>query len=159
MAEKWRELDLEGGGLQAANLRLARALLRRSVAWSLMLAFPSGAHRWYLGQRRSALLFPLLTAGVVAAAHAGWTAAALVLALALGALLVHDMLTLERRLTSVNKQLRMAIYLGQGAAAPAGFRGRYSGTADAAGAETPRRMPTVAEQEALLREIARRKTQ
>ena len=58
MNTKWREFDLDGGGLQTANLRLARMLRRRSTAYGLLLVFPLGAHRWYLGEPRSALLYP-----------------------------------------------------------------------------------------------------
>jgi hypothetical protein len=159
MTAKWRELDLQGGGLQAANLRLARALRRRNVAWSLLLVFPLGAHRWYLGERRSAVLFPLLAAAAIICALAGWTAAALVVLLALGALLVHDVLTLERRLAETNKRLRMAHYLGQGAAAPPGYRGRFGAETEPADGTPPQRVPGFAEQEALLREIARRRSQ
>lgn len=159
MTAKWRELDLQGGGLQAANLRLARALRRRNVAWSLLLVFPLGAHRWYLGERRSAMLFPLLAAVAIACALAGWTAAALGTLLPLGILLVHDVLTLERRLADANKRLRMAHYLGQGAAAPPGYRGRFGAETEPADSTAPQRVPSFAEQEALLREIARRRSQ
>lgn len=159
MTAKWRELDLQGGGLQAANLRLARALRRRNVVWSLLLVFPLGAHRWYLGERRSAMLFPLLAAAAIACALAGWTAAALGALLLLGALLVHDVLTLERRLAEANKRLRMAHYLGQGAAAPPDYRGRFDAETEPADGTAPQRVPSFAEQEALLREIARRRSQ
>jgi hypothetical protein len=159
MTAKWRKLDLEGGGLQAANLRLARALRRRNVVWGLLLVFPLGAHRWYLGERRSALLFPLLAAAVIASALAGWTATAVGVLLVLGALLVHDVLTLERRLADANKRLRMAVYLGQGAAAPPGYRGRFGAGTEPPDNTAPQRVPGFAEQEALLREIARRRSQ
>lgn len=157
MTAKWRELDLEGGGLQAANLRLARALRRRNIAWSLLLVFPLGVHRWYLGEQRSAILFPLLAAAAAGCALMGWTMAALTTLLALGALLIHDILTLEQRIAGANKRLRMAHYLGQGAAAPPGYQGRFSADPATPDAITPRRVPTFAEQEALLREIARRR--
>jgi TM2 domain-containing membrane protein YozV len=156
MTPKWRKLDLEGGGLQAANLRLARTLRRRAVAWALLAVFPLGLHRWYLGQRRSAALFPLLTATCGAAIWFAQTPFAMAALLALGALLVRDMLTLEQRITAVNKKLRMAAYLGQDAAAPPGYRGRFEPAPPEAPA--PRRLPTLAEQEALLRDIARRRS-
>ena len=69
-------------------------------------------------------------------------------------LLVRDALTLENRIVACNKKLRTAIYLSQGAAAPPGFRGRHTALDDAA---RVRRMPTFAEQGALLREITARK--
>jgi hypothetical protein len=156
MTAQWRKLDLEGGGLQAANLRLARSLRRRTVAWGLLAVFPLGLHRWYLGRQRSAVLFPLLSSAACAGVWlASWPVAIAAL-LTLAALLVLDILTLEQRIATVNKQLRIATYLGQGAAAPAGYRGRFDhASPDAA---RPGRLPTLAEQEALLREIARRKS-
>lgn len=159
MTAKWRKLDLEGGGLQSANLRLARSLRRRNVAWGLLLIFPLGVHRWYLGDRRSAVLFPLLSVIAAICALAGWTTASLTALLPVGALLAYDILTLERRITATNKRLRMAVYLGQGAAAPPGYRGRFGEEAAAPDSATPRRVPTFAEQEALLREINRRRPQ
>lgn len=161
MNTKWRELDLGGGGLQAANLRLARTLRRRTTAYGLMLAFPLGAHRWYLGERRSAALFPVLTAVAAAGWLAGITAVALAALLVLAALLAWDLYTLENRIAAYNKQQRMAVYLAQGPGAPTGFRGRYSpdDITAPAGGHTPQRVPTLAEQEALLRALAARKAQ
>lgn len=156
MTPKWRKLDLEGGGLQAANLRLARTLRRRTLAWALLAAFPLGLHRWYLGQRRSAALFPLLTATAVAAAWWAQAPVAIAALLALAALFVHDILTLEQRISAINKKLRMAAYLGQDATAPPGYRGRFE--QEPPDAATPQHLPTLAEQEALLREIARRRS-
>lgn len=153
MNTKWRELDLDGGGLQAANLRLARMLRRRRVAYSLMLAFPLGAHRWYLGERRSAALFPLLTAAAIVAWYAGIIAVVLAVLAALAGLLAWDLYTLESRIAAYNKQRRMAVYLSQNQGAPAGFRGRFGNDASGA-ADTPRRIPTLAEQEAMLRRLA-----
>ena len=159
MNPKWRELDLGGGGLQAANLRLARMLRRRRVAWSLMLAFPLGAHRWYLGERRSAALFPILTAAAATGWFAGITAVTVAALLALAALLAWDLYTLENRIAAFNKRQRMAIYLSPGSGAPTGFRGRFGTDEDATPNEpASRRVPTLVEQEALLRELASRKT-
>ena len=44
-------MDLAGGGLQSANLRLARLLKRRRIAYALLILFPLGAHRLYLEDR------------------------------------------------------------------------------------------------------------
>lgn len=157
MNSKWRELDLGGGGLQSANLRLARTLRRRATAWRLLLLFPAGAHRWYLHEYAAAVAYPALTL----AAAAGWLLALpyllLPALLALALLLVHDVATLENRITAINKRQRIAVYLSQGADAPAGYRGRFgagAGHAATEGDPAPRRMPTLAEQEALLRGIA-----
>lgn len=133
MASKWRELDLGGGGLQATNLRLARTLRRRSTAWALLALFPAGAHRWYLREPAAALAYPLLTLAAAAGWSGGlqwlWPAALL----ALGGLLVHDIVSLENRIAALNRRLRMAAWLSPGPGAPADFRGRPEdpGPADA----------------------------
>ena len=157
MNTKWREFDLDGGGLQTANLRLARMLRRRSTAYGLLLVFPLGAHRWYLGEPRSALLYPGLTATSVIAWSTGMTAVAVIALLVLAVLLIYDLHSLENRIAAFNKQLRMAVFLSRNPGAPAGFRGRF-GTDDTTSGTTgqPQRMPTLAEQEALLRTLATR---
>lgn len=157
MNSKWRQLDLGGGGLQAANLRLARTLRRRATAWLLLLLFPAGAHCWYLHERRIAPAYPALSL-IAAAGWAGavpWVAPAALAGLVL--LLLRDVVTLEDRIVACNKRLRMATYLSQGATAPPGFRGRYPAIGSAEGTASGQRNPTFAEQEALLHEISARK--
>lgn len=158
MNDKWRQLDLGGGGLQAANLRLANTLRRRSTAWLLLLLlFPTGAHGWYLRERLIAASYPALTL----LAASGWLSnvpyAVLPGLAGLALLLIRDLLTLEDRIAACNKQLRMAVYLSQGAAAPAGFRGRFDSNNSDQGGVRKQRAPTLAEQEMLLREIAARR--
>lgn len=163
MSEAWRNLDLEGGGLQAANLQLARLLKRRARAYALLAAFPLGLHRGYLDEPRGAwgyrALSLLAAAGFVAGwAWLGWAAAA-----ALAGWVAFDLRWIDDRVAAVNKRLRMRVYLRQGAGPPPGFRGRY--TDDAPAGEPggkpagDGRAPSFAEQERLLRELARRKTE
>lgn len=132
MTPKWRELDLGGGGLQATNLRLARTLRRRSTAWALLALFPAGAHRWYLREPAAALAYPLLTLAAAAGWFGGlqWLAPAALLAL--GGLLVHDVVSLENRIAALNRRLRMEAWLSPGPGAPADFRGRPEDPASAA---------------------------
>jgi len=92
VSDAWKRLDLSGGGLQEANLRLAAALRRRRTAYLLWLAFPLGAHR-ALGL----LLVDARAAGAVA--------------LAMLAVALVDLVRLEARLTRLNKAIRMQIYL------------------------------------------------
>ena len=40
MSEAWKHLDLEGEGLQSANLRLVRLMKKRSRAYALLALFP-----------------------------------------------------------------------------------------------------------------------
>jgi hypothetical protein len=144
----WRGRDLGGGGLQTANLELARRLKRRSRAYALLAVAPLGLHRAYLDSPRGAWAWR--AAGLAVVLLAAWAPAA---GLAGAAVLivgaVADAFWIDRRITAVNKDLRRAVYLGHGAAPPPGFAGR-----DADGA--PNRVPSFAEQERLLRELARR---
>ncbi len=157
MSGEWQKFDLGGAGLQAANLRLSRLLRKRAVAWGLLLLFPSGAHGWYLREPLTGTAFPALALATAAGFTGDWP---YLLWPALGGLtllLMRDILTLENRIVACNKKLRTSVYLSQGAAAPSGFRGRFS-TSDNRDSEQPAsRIPTFAEQEALLKEIAARK--
>ncbi|MDP1671632.1 MAG: hypothetical protein Q8L65_00780 [Burkholderiales bacterium] len=146
MNPKWRALDLEGGGLQAMNLRLARTLRRRPTAWLLLLLFPAGAHRWYLHEPVAAIAYPALTLGAAAGWAWGlpWLLFTALAAVAL--LLVVDIASLENRIATCNRRLRMAAYLSPGPGAPADFRGRTG--------DKPVRVPGFAEQEKLLRALA-----
>ncbi len=150
MNPKWRKLDLEGGGLQAMNLRLARRLRRRGTAWCLLPLFPLGAHRWYLHETGGAVAYLLLTLAAAAGWFGGWSWLLLSLP-ALLLLLIADIAGLDNRIAAFNKRQRMAAYLSPGAGAPADFRGRIPGEA---GQQTPARVPSFAEQEKLLRALA-----
>ncbi len=180
MREAWRELDLQGGGLQTVNLLMTRHQRRRGRAYLAWLGFPLGLHRFYL-QMPLAWLYPLLS---LTALVAWWQAGPLgggLIALGLTGFAGYDLFTLERRVTEFNKRLRMALYLRQDAAPPPGYRGRYvdddsetilsgylqqkegekAGHQEGAGQQgtTPagQKVFSFAEQEALLKEMNRRK--
>jgi hypothetical protein len=151
----WKQRNLGGGGLQSANIRLARLLKRRRVAYALLILFPVGAHRAYLEDRRGALLYCLGSAAaavsfLAGAAPVGWALAALLT----GAALL-DIRWIEKALVRINKRLRMEVYMSQTAGAPAGYRGRFvddsTGGAEAAREE---RAPSFSEQERELRDRA-----
>ncbi len=156
VTDAWKKHDLGGGGLQQANLRLARALRRRGVAYLLLLLFPAGAHRFYLRQPLGGALFIGLTGGVLLALHAGnpdiaWTLFGIQLGFAL-----FDLVRMERRLTGLNKALRMKAYLRAAPGAPRDFRGHYTDGPDEARAAVGR-TASFAEQERQLAELARKK--
>lgn len=144
----WERMDLGGGGLQEANIRLARRLKKARTAYLCWLLFPLGAHALYLDRPWRALLYAALSASAAAlyAATADPPLATLPL-VAGGGLALYDLLWIRRRLVALNKQIRMQVYLSQTPAAPAGYRGRD--TEETAGA------PSFAEQERMLRELAR----
>lgn len=124
MTEAWKRHDLHGEGLQQANLELARALRKRRTAYWLLLAFPVGAHRAYLYEPVGAWGYRAVSVAALAllALKPIW---AFVPAGLLAAWLAFDVFWIERRLTSVNKQLRMRAYLRPSAGPAPGYRGRY----------------------------------
>jgi TM2 domain-containing membrane protein YozV len=151
MSGAWRKLDLAGGGLQEANRELARTLRRRGIAYLLWLLFPTGAHRFYLGEALGGVAYVAGTGAAVACAVAGWNVTALVASALLVSLAVFDLWWIDRRLTKVNKHLRMRAYLRPGPGVPSGFKGRLVDPPEAPGS----RPPSFHEQEQLLTHIER----
>lgn len=127
MSEAWKHLDLEGEGLQSANLRLVRLMKKRSRAYALLALFPLGLHRAYLEDVRGAWIYRALSVATLLAGWLGQGWAALAIA-GLGAgFALYDIRWIEDRVAALNKALRMAIYKSKRtAAAPKGFRGRYT---------------------------------
>ncbi|MGM0552820.1 MAG: TM2 domain-containing protein [Pseudomonadota bacterium] len=131
MRKAWKELDLEGGGLQSLNARLAREMRRRPVAYGAWILFPLGLHRFYLREPFGGGLYVLLTAAALALLVWGpaWWWAAPVAALAIGG--VADLIWIDRRVTGYNKELRKRLFLRKGHRPPQDYRGRYTSDADA----------------------------
>lgn len=153
MSEAWRGLDLGGGGLQAANIRLAQALKRRSRAYGLLAVFPLGLHRAYLDDPRGAWLYRAASVIAVATAVMDWRLAVPIGCL-IAAALVLDIFWIDRRIVALNKAIRVKVYLSQSDGAPQGFKGQY--TDDDAPVRASR-TPSFAEQEQMLRELARQR--
>ncbi|HSD42241.1 MAG TPA: hypothetical protein VLD36_10265 [Burkholderiales bacterium] len=146
MSEAWKRLDLGGAGLQRTNLELAGRLKRRGRAWALLLVAPLGLHRAYLDDRLGAWLWR--AASLVTVAAAVWSLQlAAGLGLAMLAAAAYDAWWIDRRVTRLNKRIRRDVFLG-GEAPPAGYTGRAID-------EPGGRAPSFAEQERLLRELAR----
>ncbi len=178
MAKAWEKLDLEGGGLQSANLALKRALKKPVVAYALWLGLmPLAAHSLYLRAPGRAAAIWALDAAVVVCFLFNQPQFALGLLAILALVLLWDLRWIDRRIVAVNKSIRMALYLRPGAGAPKNFRGRYRDddneiaqyTADkereraghqpttSATAPPKKRAPSFAEQEAMLRELAKKR--
>ena len=174
MPDAWKHLNLQGQGLQSLNLRLIQQLRRPRRAYALMLPFPLGLHRAYLGDTRGAWAWRL--GCLAAAALLLWTRpwGLLVLPLLVIALLA-DALRIERRCAAYNRALRRRMYFSPQTEPPKGFRGRFGDDATdelqnyltQKGGEsavphvpvtraTGSRAPSFNEQEALLKELARR---
>ncbi len=175
MTHAWEKLDLEGSGLQNANRRLIKRMKKRVTAYLLWFLFPVGAHRIYLEDKIPALAYAGLSAlaAVLYLSHAGrfaWVPAVIAIGWAL-----YDLVWIDRRITRLNKQIRMAEYLRPGAGAPSGFPGHYTDDAGLGeyigekerergghvhapqSASRPgKRAPSFAEQERMLRELTRK---
>ena len=153
----WKQIDLAGGGLQSANIRLARLLKRRRIAYALLLLFPLGAHRLYLEDRRGALLYCLGSAAVILSLSAG----AAPVAYAAGAVLLvctlFDVRWIDSALTRINKRLRVEVYMSQTAGAPAGYQGRFATDRDGNDSSQEERVPSFSEQERQLRDAVTRR--
>ncbi|HEY5637745.1 MAG TPA: hypothetical protein VIS77_12700 [Burkholderiales bacterium] len=156
MSDAWKRIDLEGGGLQAANRALHARLKRRDRAWLAWLGFPLGLHRAYLDDRRGTWAWRVATLGVLGLAwfepHAALGAAGVLLAIALV-----ELALIERRVIARNKALRIEAWLRPAPGAPAGFRGHYTEAAGEDAAAPGSRAPSFAEQERMLAAIAREK--
>lgn len=171
MSEAWKRLDLGGGGLQSANVRLAKLLKRRRIAYWLLAAFPLGLHRSYLQDPRGAWAFRAITASGVVTVLSGWTLGGALMLLLVAGLALHDIRWIDDRVARLNKRLRMQVYLGQTPGPLRGFRGRFAeGDPDEyppikdleqpahrwqrdVGRACRARTPSPAEQERLLREL------
>lgn len=118
MSEAWKQLDLEGGGLQSANLRLAALLGKRRTAFALLALFPLGLHRNYLRDRRGAWLYRTATLLCTGAYLAGCPLISQAAIAVLVACTIYEALRIDDAVAQVNKQLRMRVYLNQAPGTP-----------------------------------------
>lgn len=130
MSKAWTKLDLKGGGLQSANLRLAALLRKRGRAYALLALFPLGMHRAYLRDRRGAWLYRVGSVLCIALYVLGQPTAGLGLLAVLAGGAVYDLFRIDSAVARINKQLRMQVYLGQTPGAPRGFKGHYTDKTD-----------------------------
>ena len=184
MSKAWKELDLEGGGLQSVNAKLAREMRTRPAAYAAWVLFPLGLHRFYLREPLGGsgfLALTIATLGLAFFAPALWW----LMPLGIGVLwALVDLWWIDRRVTDYNKELRKQVFLRKGQKPPQDYRGRYTSDEDARReleeyqqvkeAEKPgqsglagsndrdaggkRRMPSFNEQEAMLRQMRKDKT-
>lgn len=167
----WQNLDLTGGGLQAANIRLAQRLRKPIIAYALWILFPVGAHCAYLAAPKRSVLYTALSglSAVLYLTTPAWYSGIPIIGA--GLLALYDLRWIGNRLVEINKQIRMQVYLGQTAGAPEHFKGHYTDEAESDAyirekkterpghgddaAESRRRAPSLAEQEATLRKLAK----
>lgn len=165
MSEAWKDLDLEGDGLQSANIKLAGMLKKRTTAYFLLgLLLPLGQHRTYLDDRVGAWGYRVASLLAIALFLFGHTFSGGVVLLLIGAFVVYDIRWVDNRVAALNKALRVKVYMHQGSGVPTEFRGRFDddnnggpGGPPQYSSSRPSRVPSFAEQEAMLRELAERK--
>ena len=186
MSEAWKNLDLEGDGLQAISLKLAQQMKQRKRAYGLLLLYPLGLHRAYLENPLGAWLyragFALALLGYFVL-HRRCVGSAFIILLTAAA--VYDVRWIDDRIAELNKALKLAAYRARPKTAPAGFRGRYTDDNLPENAENPlddylevkakergghvrpgedvaynsnKRVPSIAQQEALLKMLAQQKS-
>jgi TM2 domain-containing membrane protein YozV len=131
MSKAWKKLDLEGGGLQAVNAKLASEMRSRPAAYTAWVLFPLGLHRFYLREPLGGsgfLVLSLATLALVFLAPAAWWLLPLVGA---GVWALVDLWWIDRRVTHYNKELRKHVFLRKGHKPPQDYRGRYTSDEDA----------------------------
>lgn len=179
MSKAWKQLDLEGAGLQSLNAGLTRHMRKARTAYLLCLLFPLGLHRFYLKEPVGGALYVALSLTAPVLGLLGDWLALIPMGAAL-ALLAFDLVWIDRRVTRYNKSLRMAHYLKAGTRPPPNYQGRYPREDDLddylaeksreRGGHQPvdmqaldrddadtRHVASFAEQEALLKEMIRHK--
>ncbi len=178
MTRAWKSIDLQGDGLQSVNLRLVKRLKKPALAYLLWMLFPAGAHCIYLGSPYRSLIYSSLSAVTVVLLLATGHLASLVPFLGACAFALYDLHWIRQRIPDVNKKIRMEAYLSEAPAAPPGYRGRFTDDdppqdqVREGGIGWPRhqtplmsapkpwgRVPSFAEQEAMLRELTRKRAE
>ncbi len=185
MNEAWKNMDLEGEGLQTLSLKLSQQFKQRNRANKLLLLFPFGLHRIYLDDPKGAWLY---RSGLLLALSA-WLlhrpCIGIITIVIMTGFAVYDIRWIEDRIAYLNKQIRMAEWRNRPATAPKHYRGRYTdGNAPEADPSTDNltdwiklketergghvqpgrdpaynsrtRAPSIAQQEAMLRELAKK---
>lgn len=178
MSDAWKNLDLEGEGLQAANLKLVQRMKKRKQAYTLLAIFPLGWHRDYLEDLRGGWLYRIASVATLAALYMGYNWPALALALVIIGFALYDIRWIEDRVAAINKALRIQAYKTKPAIQmPKDFRGRYTDESledyiklkeqERGGHVLPgkdpalnsrSRAPSFAEQEAMLNALAKSKS-
>lgn len=128
MSNAWKNIDLEGGGLQSVNLAMAKAQRNKKRAYLLWLLFPLGAHRLYLHSSKGAAVFWLLSLFLIISILVFGQQFVTLIAASMLFFAFYDLYWIDQQTTKLNKALRMHLYLNsdKSAAPPKDYRGRYT---------------------------------
>ena len=178
MSNAWKNINLQGEGLQSANLKLVEQMKQRKLAYQLLAVFPLGLHRDYLDEVPGAWVYRLTTITIIGLFISGFMWPAFALLGLMSAFALYDIRWIEDRVSAINKALRIQAYKNKPAAhMPKNFRGRYTDEGldsylqvkeqELGGHVAPgkdpalnsrSRAPSFAEQEAMLNAMAKAKT-
>ncbi|MCG5499426.1 TM2 domain-containing protein [Ectothiorhodospira lacustris] len=153
MGRDWKRLDLKGAGLQQMNARYVRDMRRPMVAYGLMAGFPLGLHRFYLKEPLGGAAYLLLTLWLLAGLFLGTRVWLLLPGLGLLGALVFDLFWIDRRITHLNKALRMRHFLQPGHRPPPGYQGRRDAPETAKDPSLGEQPAAFNQQEAMLRAL------
>lgn len=155
MKKTWQKHDLEGSGLQSINLAYLAARKDIKKAYMLAALFPLGMHQFYLGNHKKGWLYVFLTVLLLACATVS-TFISAVLGFAEVILMIVDVKRMENVVSAYNKELKMNLALQQQHKTPENYRGRYPEDSESE-QTSEQKILSFAEQEALLKELARKK--
>ena len=175
MSEYWKNQNLEGNGLQTINQQYSRLKREARTAYFLCTLFPFGAHQFYLkAPGRGILFLGLSISSVIILMFSPVTSIILLVAELL--ILAIDITKMDMKIVDFNKNLKMNLSLQTNTAPPKDFQGRYQNetpiddyvsiknnevtafeTKKNASEKGKSRVYSFAEQEALLKEMSKRK--
>ncbi|MBK1674827.1 hypothetical protein CKO35_16345 [Ectothiorhodospira shaposhnikovii] len=153
MSKAWKRLDLKGAGLQRVNAEYIRDMRRPVIAYALMAAFPLGLHRFYLKEPLGGAAYLLLGLSLIFGLLIGAGIWLLLPGLCLLGGAIFDLFWTDRRVTHLNKALRMRHFLRPDHRPPPGYQGREEGP-DLKGNQVAGGQPaSFNQQEAMLRAL------
>ena len=155
MKKTWQEHDLEGSGLQSINLNYLKYKKDTQKAYLLTAIFPLGIHQFYLGQAKKGSLYIILTLLLLAFANVSPFISAIIGFIEV-MMMFKDIKGMEETVSTYNKELKMKLSLQQDQKTPEDFKGKYTDN-DNNESSTQQKILSFAEQEALLKELARQK--
>ncbi|EHQ51049.1 hypothetical protein ECTPHS_00070 [Ectothiorhodospira sp. PHS-1] len=153
MSKAWRQLDLKGAGLQQMNAEYIRDMRRPVVAYALMAAFPLGLHRFYLKEPLGGIAYLILSLSLLLGVPIGAGIWLLLPALGLLGGAIFDLFWIDRRVTHLNKTLRMRHFLRPDHRPPPGYQGRGEEPGPREARSTGAQPASFNQQEAMLRAL------
>lgn len=151
----WQEHDLEGSGLQSINLAFLARKKDTRKGYLLAAFFPLGIHQFYLNNKKKAGIYITLTVLLMAFANILPFASAIIGFIEV-MMMVKDIKSMEDVVSDYNKALKLKLSLQEDHTVPDNYKGKYSTETDTP-QTSKQKILSFSEQEALLKELSRRK--